>query len=433
MAFFGRSKRTEAAPEPAPALPEPVRPERVHQRTVAEHRDYLLGAVPSLRPFGVGLMEVSGLTLCESLSADLDLPMYTAALVDGWAVRASNLVGAGPDHPIALPVIGAPELGGSLSAALAPGTTMRVSFGSPVPEGADAVVPGNLAQEIAGPGGAVDGVRFTSEAAFHQNLYPQGERIADGDPLLYAGTVVTPRMVSMLAEVGHDKVLARPRPRVVVATIGEELVDPGLPLTRLSQVYDSTTVLIAAAARAEGAQVFPIGILQDDPARLRSVLNEQLVRADLILLVAQSSDGLVQALSGLGTLDTVEVGMWPNGPRLFAKIGPENVPVLVLPEGAIQAYIAYEVFARPLIRQLGGADPLGAIKSVQAPSLKVLPLDPDHMQFILAIHSEAGADALNLQADAGGLELASANALIVMEPGQQAQVGDPVTCWLLDG
>jgi molybdopterin molybdotransferase len=395
--------------------------------------DFLLSAVPSLRPFGVGLLDVAGLTLCESLRSDLDLPLYTAALTDGWAVRSSNLVGASPEHPIALPVVGAVGIAGIPAEPLSPGTTVRVSYGGPVPEGADAVVAANEAVEIRGTGELPDGVRFISEVAHQQYLYPKGERIADNDPLLPSGTVINPRMVSMLAEVGHDKVLARPRPRVVVATIGEELVSPGLPLTRVTQVYDSTTVLIAAAAGADQAQVFPIGILPDDKAVLVSKLNEQLVRADLVLLVAKSTGPLMDALSELGALDVADVAMWPNGPRLFAKIGPEQVPVLVLPEGAIQSYIGYLVFGRPLLRKLAGQDPLGDVKLVSAASERVLPVDEDHAQFILGVHNADRVEALNLPADAGGLELARANALISVEPGQQVDIGDQVSCWLLDG
>ncbi|MDR1237709.1 MAG: hypothetical protein LBK28_05655, partial [Propionibacteriaceae bacterium] len=343
MAIFGRSKHPAAdVAEPVeivqrPSLPDPPDADEAGLRPVAQHRDYLLSLAPSLRPFGVGLLDVSGLTLCESLRSDLDLPVYTAALTDGWAVRASNLVGASAEHPIALPVVGSVDPGSLPVTALSPGTTVWVPFGSAVPDGADAVVPAAEVNEIPGIGELPDGIRFTAEVAYHQNLYPRGDRIGDGDPLLPDGTVVNPRMVSMLAEVGHDKVLARPRPRVVVATIGVELVDPGLPLTRITQLYDSTTVMVAAAAHQELAQVFPIGIWPEDISVLRSILAEQLVRADLVLLVAKSSPQLIEAMSSLGPIDVADVAMWPNGPRLFGKIGTESTPVLVLPEGAIQA------------------------------------------------------------------------------------------------
>ena len=94
-------------------------------------------------------------------------------------------------------------------------------------------------------------VEFVAEAAFHQNLRLAGSRVSDGDPLLASGTVLGSREIGLLAEVGLDKVLARPRPRVVILTIGNDLIAPGLPLTRLTHAYDATTSLIAASARAD--------------------------------------------------------------------------------------------------------------------------------------------------------------------------------------
>ena len=107
MALFGRSKDDQAPGAPAgpgpERLPAPPATDGWGYRSVADHRDYLLSFVPSLPPFGIGLLDAWGLTLCESIVSDIDLPTFTGARVEGWAVRGSNLVGADPAHPVTLP------------------------------------------------------------------------------------------------------------------------------------------------------------------------------------------------------------------------------------------------------------------------------------------------------------------------------------------
>lgn len=431
MALFGRTK-----PEPTPAppaaespvgpTPEPVGAGR-SVRGVDEHRDVLLSAVTSLRPFGIGLLDAAGLTLCESIESDIDLPVYTAARSAGWAVRGSNLVGASPHHPVRLPVVGEIDAGGFRGAPLMPGTTVKVALGAPVPEGADAVVPLPEAREFG------DEVEFAAEAVFQQELVLAGSRISDGDLLLGNGSVLDARAIGLLAEVGIDKVLARPKPRVVVASLGADLVDPGLPLERLHQRYDSGTPLLAASARADGAQVFPIGILSSDPTQLRRTLTDQLLRADLLLLSADVSPGLVEVLSALGTVDDARVTVAPDGPSLFAMIGEEKTPVVVLPRGAAAAYVSYQVFVRPVVRKLAGTAPADR-EVVTAPLARPVTSDPEATSFLLGRTGDRGVEPLADSDGSSAAELVAADCLIVVDPGLgEVDAGTEVTCWPLRG
>ena len=105
------------------------------------------------------------------------------------------------------------------------------------------------------------------------------------------GDQLGPRSIGLLAAIGRDSVLVRPRPRVAVIATGSELVEPGRPLPSDYQIYDSNSYLLAAAARAAGAQVFRVGLVSDDPERVRELINDQLVRADLILTTGGVSQG----------------------------------------------------------------------------------------------------------------------------------------------
>lgn len=430
MPLFARAKdavQPEPAVEPAPEptyLPDPPAAGIAGSRDLAAHREFLLEHVHSLHPFGIGLLDAAGLTLCESITADIDLPTFTAATVDGWAVRAANLVGASPRLPVVLPVVAEIDSVGHRGAPLPKGTAVRVVAGAPVPDGADAVVP--LADGLL----VGDEAQFVAEISFQENLILAGSRVTDGDLLVPNGTELTPRVLGLIAEVGYDKVLARPRPRVVVLTADTALVEPGRPLTRLSETYDACTTLLAASARRDGAQVFTTGIVAAEPRSLAVTLSEQLVRADLLLLVTDATDEVVTMLAGQGLIDVAEVDALP-GRQVFAVLGPERVPALVLPTGAVPAYLSYQLLARTLVRRLAGLDE--AFLAEEAATLThPIDADPARTRLVLAHLSEGRITPLRRD-DPGAAELAQANAVAVVPPSAES-VGThrSVTCWLLD-
>lgn len=414
-----------AGPVPEPAVPAgPHAATPVRRRGLDAHRAFLLDQVQALRPLGIGLLEASGLTLCESIIADIDLPTVTAATTDGWAVRSADLAGAGPHRPVALPVVAEGATDGFQGVPLAAGTAVRVAAGTPVPEGADAIVALGDAEAAAGE------VRFTAEAGRGQHLLPAGSRVADGDLLATYGTGLTPRVLALIAEVGHDKVLARPRPRVVVMTADTALVEPGRPLARITESYDACTTLLAATARSDGAQVFGAGIVPAEPKALARALGEQLVRADLVLLVTGCTDELVAALGAGGTIDVAEVDGLP-GRQVFALLGPDRAPVLVLPPGPVPAHLCYLLLGRALVHRLAGdaATPAEAEAGVLAADV---PADPAHTRLVLARRVDPGYLPLHA-AHPGATELALADAVLVVPPGRgPAPAGAVVPCWSLD-
>lgn len=415
---------------PVPPAPEPSYlagapdPAGTGLRTLDDHRTFLLGHVETLRPFGINLLDAAGLTLCESIVSDIDLPTFTAATAAGYAVRTSNLVGASRQRPIILPVVDRVEAGGYRHAPLAPRTAVLVEAGAPLPDGADAVMP--LAEGFA----VEDDVQFTTEATVHQNVRLAGSRVSDGDQLVARGSVLTPRTLGVIAEVGHDKVLAMPRPRVVVLVADEALKAPGLPLARLSESYDATSTLLAATLRDDGVQVFVGHVSGTEPKAIGIALGEQLVRADLVFLVTRVTEGLEALLAGQGSVDVAEVDALP-GRQLFAILGEERAPVLVLPPDAVPAYLAYLLVGRPLVQKLAGKEPETPQES-SAPVTQDVVADPVRTRLLLGRHSSRGVTPLTGDAP-GAAELAGANAVIVVPP---AAVPIPahgdVTCWLLD-
>ncbi len=434
MPLFSRAK-----PEPQPAVsvapkptPEPkIRPlagapgaDSNGLRGIDEHRDYLLSLIGEMRPFGIGLMDAGGLTLCETLTSDLDLPIYTSATVDGWAVRASNLVGASDVRPVILPIVGEVKATDVRGTPLTPGTAIRVAAGAPVPEGADAVVPVSYGL-VAG-----DEVQFKSEAHFQQNLWLAGSRVSDGDRLLGHGALLTPRALGLIAEVGYDKVLARPRPRIAVVTAAIGLVEPGLPLTRLNQRYDSTTAVLVASLREDGAQVFTSGIVDPEPRSVANTLSEQLVRSDLLVLLADITPELLRGLAKLGDLDVADVDGFTI-PMVFGLVGPDRVPLLVLPVNPAPAYLAYELFGSPLVERLGGQEVIDP-ELIDGHLTSPLESDPIRTRLVLAHSTSAGVRPLPFAGAQGAAELSDANTVVFVPAGMGVlPAGAGVVCWVL--
>jgi molybdopterin molybdotransferase len=316
------------------------------------------------------------------------------------------------------------DAGGYRGAPLTGGTAVQVGAGAPVPEGADAVMPMSDGFSVD------DEVQFTTEARFQQNLRLVGSRISDGDRLVPAGTPLTPRTLALIAEVGHDKVLARPRPRVVVLTADANLTAPGLPLTRLFQRYDAGTTLLVAALRNEGAQVFSASVGSQVPRDISRALTEQLVRADLVFLVTRVTDELVALLADLGPIDLADVDALP-GRQLFALVGPEQAPVLVLPPDVVPAYLAYLMVGRGLVQRLAGREPSAPAES-NAPVTQAVASDPVGTRLLLAHLTSRGVSPIPVE-EPGAAELADANAVIVVPAGgEPIPAHGDVTCWLLD-
>jgi molybdopterin molybdotransferase len=239
--------------------------------------------------------------------------------------------------------------------ALPPGTAAKIMTGAPVPAGADAVVPVEWTDA-----GAVT-VRITQAPVVGQHVRPQGEDVRAGDLVLDEGELLGPRQLGLLAGIGRGQVRARPRPRVVVLSTGAELREPGQRLSH-DAIYDANSYLLSAAVRAAGAVAYRVGIVPDDPAVFADTLSDQLVRADLVVTSGGVSKGeydiVKDALSQLGTVWFGQVQMQPGKPQGFGHVGEDRTPIFTLPGNPVSAYLSFEVFVLPALRQMMGRTPL---------------------------------------------------------------------------
>jgi len=207
--------------------------------------------------------------------------------------------------------------------------------------------------------------------------------------------------VAVIAAAGRGSVLVRPRPRVVVLSTGNELAEPGTPLVP-GRIWDSNSFMLAAAAREAGALAYRQAILPDHPDEVLPAIEDQLVRADLLVTTGGVSMGgehdvVKAALQQLGTMTFRKVAMQPGMPQGFGTIAlpaapvpaaGDRVPIFTLPGNPVSAYVSFQVFARPAIGAMQGYDGLG-LERVQAALTGPLRSPPGRRSFLRGVLDRA--------------------------------------------
>ncbi|MFJ6721097.1 MULTISPECIES: gephyrin-like molybdotransferase Glp [unclassified Streptomyces] len=347
--------------------------------SVDEHLADVLAAVRPLEPIELQLLDAQGCVLVEDVTVPVALPPFDNSSMDGYAVRVADVQGASEEFPAVLTVIGDVAAGSGELPTVGPGQAARIMTGAPLPPGAEAVVPvewtdggagggaaSGMTPASAAPEGAGGEVRVHRAADARAHVRSRGSDVQAGDLALATGTVLGPPQIALLAAIGRGSVRVRPRPRVVVMSTGSELVQPGESLTAGS-IYDSNSFALAAAARDAGAIAYRVGAVADDAETLRATIEDQLVRADLLVTTGGVSVGaydvVKEALTSVATgseeidgggIDFRKLAMQPGKPQGFGTIGPDHTPLLALPGNPVSSYVSFELFVRPAIRALMG-------------------------------------------------------------------------------
>ncbi len=317
-------------------------------RTVDEHLAEVLSVVQPLAPLELSLLDAHGCILAEDVVAKGPVPSFDNASMDGYAVRVADLATV----PVTLPVTGDVAAGPASPLRVQPGLCVRIMTGAVLPAGADAVVP------VEWTDGGVAQVRIDRRPDAGAYVRRAGEDVVAGEVVLTDGSHLGSAQVGLAAAVGRSRLLVRPRPRVVVVSTGSELVEPGAPLAA-GQIPDSNSIALTAAAVEAGAIAYRVGIVPDDPRRLLATLEDQLVRADVLITSGGVSVGaydvVKEVLSRIGTVGFHKVAMQPGMPQGFGTIGPESTPVFGLPGNPVSALVSFEAFVRPALRRMLGA------------------------------------------------------------------------------
>jgi molybdopterin molybdotransferase len=402
-------------------------------RTVDEHLASVLTNLGPLPELEVNLLDAHGCVLAEDVISRRALPSFDNSSMDGYAVRSQDVASASPDSPVTLPVIGDIAAGSSGVYTVQSGLCVRIMTGAQMPVGADAVVP------VEWTDGGVASVRIDRAPSPDQHIRHAGEDVEAGETVLTAGSALGAPQVGLLAALGRARVLVRPRPRVVIFSTGNELVDVGVEPGQ-AQLNESNSYTLAAAVREVGGIAYRIGILPDDPVHLLPLIEDQLVRADLVITTggvsAGAYDTVKAVLSRLGTVEFVKVAMQPGMPQGFGVVGPDATPIFTLPGNPVSAYVSFEVFVRPAIRRMLGVTPL--YRPLVRATLTTAVTSPEGKRSYLRGRMEVreGVYTVDPVGGAGShlvADLALANAFIVVpEHVTEIPVGSTVSTMMLE-
>lgn len=398
-------------------------------KSVADHLAECLAVAQPLPPFAVALGDAVGCVLAEDVRSLVDVPQADLAARDGYAVRVADVDGASRDNPVTLPMLEEVRADTVDPTAMVERTTVRISSGAVLPAGTDAVIPIEATDQ-----GRAE-VRFFAGTREGENIRRQSEDFAAGEVLLRAGVRIGSRQVAVLAFAGHSTVMVHPAPRVVVMAIGDELQEPGMPATR-GKIYDANSHALSSAIRDAGAEVFRVGGVSDDKRELRELLEDQLVRADIIITTGGLSygggDTLKEVLSPLGTVRFDNVAMAPGRQLGVGRLEGETT-VFCLPGSPVAAMTAFEVFIRPALRHMAGYSSINR-RSIRAVVEKGWESPEGLREFVRARvvgnpHEGYRVEPLGDPGRPLLTALATANCLAIVPEEQRAvQVGDTLEC-----
>lgn len=321
--------------------------------TAAEASARLLAPVGATVGVPTPLVDAHGLVLAADAIATVTLPPWPNAAMDGYAVRAADVLAASAATPVTLPVTETIAAGAFPTRALSGGDAARIMTGAPVPDGADSVI------RVEDTDGGISHVVVRDARDARRNVRAAGEDVHAQDVLLRAGSWLGGAQLGLLAAAGVTEVSVHRRPRVAIITSGDELV----PLALVEEaragrkLISSNSVALVALVREAGATPVDFGIVRDDPIALAERLRAASAECDLILTTAGVSVGAFdytrEAVQGAGgSIDFWKVRLRPGA--MLGAGGVAGVPWLGLPGNPVSAIVTFELFAHPIIRRLLG-------------------------------------------------------------------------------
>lgn len=401
-------------------------------RTVDEYLADCLAVAEPLPPFTVILDDAVGCIVAEDVRSLVDVPQADLSGRDGYAVRVADLAGATRENPVKLPVLEEIRADNVTASSLIPGACVQISSGAVLPRGTQAVVPIEWTDQ-----GRAE-VQIYGTVTEGDNIRCQAEDLAAGEVILAAGVRIGSRQIALLASAGHSRVLVHPAPRVVIIAIGDELQEPGMAAAH-GKIFDANSHALATAVRDTGGTVYRVGSVSDDKRELRELLEDQVVRADVIITTGGLSygggDTLKEVLSPLGSIRFDNVAMNPGRQVGVGKL--DDATIFCLPGSPVAAWTSFEVFVRPVLRKMAGHTHIFR-RSIPARVLRGWDSPAGEQEYVLGIVAGNPTDGYRVE-PAGDPQrpllsgMSDANCLVVV-PAEHTTVavGDVLECMVLN-
>jgi molybdopterin molybdotransferase len=291
----------------------------------------------------VPLLTAQNRVLSSHIIANTDLPRTDRSAVDGYAVKATETIGASQSKPKIFKL--------NERDAIGPNQAKQIWTGNTIPENADAVVMLENTKTV----GKI--LEVWSPTTRWENVSRKGEDIKKGEIAVKTGTRLKPHHLGIIAAFGMSEVEVFQKPKVAVLATGNEIVRVGDKI-RENKVFDSNRVVLTALCNELGAEVIDLGIARDDMEEISQKLNNGLRRADAVMTSGGTSVGgldlvpEVAARIGKPGILVHGVAMRPGMPTGLAVVGKK--PIILLPGNPVAVMLSFEVFGRPLISRMLG-------------------------------------------------------------------------------
>ncbi len=292
----------------------------------------------------IPLTESKGRVVASAIDAPMDLPPFDASAMDGYALHANDL-----NQDRALAVVGESRAGHVYQDPLAPGTTIRIFTGAPIPRGTSAVV---IQEDVERNG---DQISFRASLEIGENIRSRGHDIAKTQLLAKAGDRLDAYKISWLAACGVTNVTAVRRIRVALFSTGDELIDPGTPLGP-GQIYDANRTALRELVSERPVEVLDLGALPDDPQAINRALETAAEAADVVVtsggVSVGDADYVKDVVAQAGSLDFWKIALKPGKPLAVGRVG--KALFFGLPGNPVSTIITYLLFVAPTIDRLCG-------------------------------------------------------------------------------
>lgn len=340
--------------------PDDVRMHGFARRTtVAEALAWVDGHCARLGEETVPLAVAAGRVLARDMTSPVNVPGFVRAMMDGFAVRAADTLGASPYNRMSLEVLGESMPGRPFSGSVGPGQAVRIMTGAPLPAGADAVLPVEVVE--------IEGRRVLTQGEVPpgKHLGQIGEDLAAGTTVLPAGRVLRPQDVGILSSIGMAQVPVVRCPRVRIVVTGNELLPAGSRPEGF-RIADANGPMLAALVARDGGLPHHPSIVPDEP---QSILEAMQADADVVLVSGGSSVGQEDyapaLLSQYGELPIHGLAMRPSSPAGMGRL--DGRLVFLLPGNPVSCLAAYDFFAGRAIRLLGARSAEWPYRRLRAP------------------------------------------------------------------
>ncbi len=399
---------------------------------VAQAQEFISRLVPRVQAVeSLAIRSALGRVLARDVISAIDVPAHDNSAMDGYALRADDLV-AGPSAAggadtvapeMTLTVSGTAYAGQPFSGSVTAGEAVRIMTGAVMPAGLDTVVPQEFTRS------AEDGRVLVPLGVVQRgdNRRLRGEDLARGEAALHAGRILSPADLGLLASLGQVEVPVLRRLRVAFFSTGDELRSVGEPLAE-GCVYDSNRYTLYGMLQRLNVEAIDMGVVPDEPAALAEAFTAAAACADAVItsggVSVGEADHTKQVMAQLGEVLFWTIAMRPGRPMAIGRIGPPDKPAMLfgLPGNPVAVMVTFYAFVRDALLAMSGATPvpLAPLRAISTQALRKKPGRTEYQRGIVSQAADGRWQVRITGSQGSGIlrSMSQANGMVVLHHSQ---------------